>query len=210
MQSIKNPFQNKGKYIIHTQSCKCYSREYINYKQIQEEAPILDYEAIHVQVQHQSQSDGAMGIHERAQLLINKDTEDMMMEIHLSTCLSKETEDELQSISKFNRITTNEIYMHHVILPCQKHKITLFLDLDETLIFSKGSPFSKESNSSSACLAKFYNSKLETSCLFHFAMRPFLKEFMQSVAANYDLVVMTLIRFSRLLKKITPMLLSTK
>jgi hypothetical protein len=183
-QSFKNPFQNKEKNIKHVQSCKFHSREYYNYKQASEDSPI-DYEATHAQYH----SEDSVLLYKEKKQLMHSETDDMLMEIQLNTTLSPELEKELQAISTFKRITPQEIYTHQVRIPCPKHRITLFLDLDETLVCTQRSPFSKEEELSRVYITKYFNSKLETSCLVHFAVRPFFKEFLRSVSANFEIAV---------------------
>jgi hypothetical protein len=194
MQSEKNPFKLKTN---HADSCKFDSREYFNYKQIHEDSPI-DYDAVHIQ--HQSNGDV---LQQKSKKPISRETEDMRMEIQLCTTLLPETEKELQEIFTFQRVTPNELLEHRIRLPIPKHKITLFIDLDETLICSQPGPFRKEINLSEIYITKCYNSIPRTSSLVYFAVRPFFREFLKSVSSNFDIVVNSIIRFSQRLRKTT-------
>ncbi len=186
-QSAKNPFQRKEKLRIDklSSSCKCNLREFTNYKHLAEESPEDCHHSI---VKYPSEANVI-----QKKKLVKKSThemEDMLLEIQLGTMLSLEMEKELMFIRTINRITLQEISDHHITLPDPKRKFTIFLDLDETLIYTLRNPFGKESCLVAEAIAiNYYSPVLGALSLAYFKPRPFLKEFLKSMSKHFEIIV---------------------
>lgn len=219
---ISQAFHNPFHHINNSRRIK-FSNEFINYKPIEKDDLVINIDNTRHNRNHKEDccttpnkdainrayetSFGELTQHLRTQTLIPKKViftqtsseieAEMNMEIKIHTTLSEDVEMQLKYIPHIKPVSLLEIESKRIVLPITSKKHTLILDLDETLICALQSEIKHSlCNNLPVYKAKYFSKSTTLINIVQFVKRSYLDAFLEDASRTYEIVVLTINRFS--------------